>query len=251
MWQLPTFFSDVSSKKDPKSNVRVKFKKKNYRGWVTTAKHGRNSPAYRLWYEEDLSLQLKRAFLMSYMRGLETSLSPLKISEVEKQIPFWEFLDIEFDSSTLTFQFVAYFTQEPSFPALFARLIGTPSIKRVDDEVHSKAGYRIHKQDWKSRDELEYEIGATNVIYMLADTINKLIYVGEAKDLVRRLSSRYPSIPRWNFFRYDALPTNMRPYRVAIERMVIREFSSLLENKKNIHNLQISEYRLANDKIDI
>ena len=48
MWDLPTIFSFISSKKDPRSSVIVKFNNKKYNGWVTAAKHGRNSPAYRL-----------------------------------------------------------------------------------------------------------------------------------------------------------------------------------------------------------
>ena len=49
MWGLPALFSEISSRKDSDSEVTVKFGKKKYNGWVTTAKHGRNSPAYRLW----------------------------------------------------------------------------------------------------------------------------------------------------------------------------------------------------------
>jgi len=250
MWGLPALFADISSKKNPLSEVTVLFKKKKYSGWVTTAKHGRNSPAYRLWYEESLSLELKRTFLMSYMRGLETGLSSQKVSTIEKQIPFWEFLYIEFDQKTKEFKFVSHFTQEPSFPILFKRLIVTPAISRVDDEVYRKAGCRIYKQDWKPKSALEFEIGATNVIYMLADTDSKLIYVGEAKDLIKRLSGNYPSIPNWNYFRYDALPSNLSKIRVALERMVIRDIASIFPNKKNIDSLKISDYKLANDKID-
>lgn len=250
MWGLAALFSEVSSRKDPKSEVFIKFGKKRYQAWVTVAKHGRKNPAYRLWFEEDLSLELKRTFLMSYMRALETGLSSLKVAEIEKQIPFWEFLDIEFDESKQEFRFVAYFTQEPSFPNLFNRLIGSPSISRIDDEVQGKAGHRIHKQDWKPRKDLEYEIGATNVIYMLADTENKLLYVGEAKDLIKRLSQKYPSILQWNYFRYDVLPQHLDSLRVPLERMVIRSFASLLENKKGVSTICISDYCLANDKID-
>ena len=250
MWELPSLFSDVSSRKNPKSAVNVKLENKTYRGWVTATKKGRNRPGYRLWFEEELSLELKRTFAMSYMRALETGLSTLEVSDIEKQIPFWEFLDIEFDIANRTFIFVAYYTQEPSFPTLFNRLIGSPSIARVDDELQGKKGHRIHKQDWKPKEDLEYEIGATNVIYMLADTEKKLLYIGEAKDLVKRLAQRYPSIPKWNYFRYDVLPAHLDSLRVPLERMAIRGFASILENKKGVPSILISGYKLANDKID-
>lgn len=250
MWELPSLFSEVSSRKDPKAEVAVKFDGNKYKGWVTTAKHGRSSPAYRLWFEEELSLRLKRTFVMSYMRSLETDLSRLRVDEIEKKIPFWEFLDIEFDSSQRNFIFVAYFIQEPSFPTLFNRLIGSPSVARIDDEVRGITGHRIYKQDWKPREELELAIGATNVLYMLADTKAKLLYIGEAKDLVRRLTQNHPKIQNWNQFRYDVLPASLEFVRVPLERMLIRGFAALLENKGDVNPLLISDFKLANDKID-
>jgi hypothetical protein len=65
-----------------------------------------------------------------------------------------------------------------------------------------------------------------------------------------RVSARYPSIPKWDHFRYDVLPPELEPFRVQIERMLIRHMASLLKNKKRIATQKISDYRLANDKID-
>lgn len=84
---------------------------------MTTAPHGRKSPAFRLWYDRGLSLELKRTFLMSYMRSLEGALQ--ENADVEQKIPFWEFLDIEFDQVHRRFRFVAYYKQQPSFPIYF------------------------------------------------------------------------------------------------------------------------------------
>jgi hypothetical protein len=249
MWGLTDLFSDVSSKKDNRSKVQVYYFDKTYDGWVTTAKHGRSSPAYRLWYEEDLSLKLKYTFLMSYMRSLEQRLSSQK-SEIEKEIPFWEFLDIEFDRSSRQFRLVAYYRQEPSFPNLFDRLIESPGLKKVADELEGKKEKRIYKQDWRPRDQLPFEIGATNVLYQVIDTEQRRLYVGEAKDLVTRLSQPHRSIPKWNYFRYDVLPDVLAPFRIALERMLIRDLAGLLRHKKGVPNFPISDYVLANEKID-
>lgn len=250
MWNLPEFFSSVSSRNDSNSEVTVIFRKKSYKGWVTVARHKRISPAFRLWFEEDLSIELKRAFPMSYMRSLEMYLEPDGAKDVERLIPFWEFLDIEFDQNSRTFRFVSYYCQEPSFPNLFSRLVGSPAVQKIDDEVLGKRKPRIFKQDWKPRGELEYEIGASNVIYMLVDTANCLFYIGEAKDLVKRLLQRYSVIPNWDFFRYDVLPEELAPFRVAIERMMIRDFATLMTNRKGIESLHVSNYTLVNERID-
>ncbi len=103
-------------------------------------------------------------------------------------------------------------------------------MKRIDDAVRGKDELRIHKQDWKPRAELEYELGARNVIYMLLDTAEKDLYVGEAEDLVGRLLGSHPSITKWDF-RYDVLPVALAPLRVALERMVIRAFATAIKNK--------------------
>jgi hypothetical protein len=250
MWGLPSYFQHVTSKKNSEAQVVIRYEKKIYNGWVTVAKEGRSSPAYRLWFEDSLAHELKYTFLMSYMRSLEQSLTMDKKNDIESEIPFWEFLDIEFNQQKKEFIFVAYYTQEASFPNLFERLISSPVINKIADELDKKGEARIYKQNWKPREELEYEIGALNVIYMLLDTKNKLLYIGEAQDLIKRLSQPYPTIKDWNFFRYNVLPDKLAPYRVVLERMLIRDFAALLRNKKDVHCISISEYSLANDKID-
>ena len=250
MWGIQKLFGNCISKNMDDAKVSIQFQGDDYPGSVTVAKAGR-TPLYRLWYEDNLGMELKHHFLMSYMRSLEKRLRPEAKEDIEKDIPFWEFLDIEFDSSRKVFKFEAYYRQEPTFPGLFKRLIGSPGLKRIDEELRKKGPARIYKQSWKPREVLEFELGAMNVIYMLIDTESKLFYVGEAQDLVKRLSQRYPSIPNWNFYRYDVLPGQLTDHRVAIERMLIRGYAELLENKSGIEYKRISDYKLANDRIDV
>lgn len=248
MWSLPEIYGTVTSRKDPRSNASVFYEGTQYQAWVTTAPYGRKSPAFRLWFDPALSLGLKRIFLMSYMRSLESALQG-KV-DIERLIPFWEFLDIEFDKETRTFRFVAYYRQEVSFPHLFKRLIGSPALRKVADEIEGKGKPRIHKQNWKPRSEVEFELGARNVIYMLIDTKNKRLYIGEAADLIKRLLQPHTSIPDWEYFRYSVLPVELGPYRVQLERMLIRDFAAVLKNRKEIPWRAINDCELANDRVD-
>jgi len=250
MWSIVNRFSDVSSKNNPKSNIKIKLAKNVFDGWVTVAKKGRKTPAFRLWFSDDLSLVLKETFLMSYMRDIEKRLRDDKGLDIEDEIPFWEFLDIEFDQINRTFIFTPYYTQKPSFPELFSRLIGSPSLKKIDDDTANKNKEKIYKQDWKPRDEYQTEIGAENVIYMLLDSKNKLFYVGEAKHLVKRLSQGHSKISKWDYYRYDVLPDSFENHRLEIERMQIRMFATLLKNSKGLKTMNLSKYKLVNDKID-
>ena len=46
------------------------------------------------------------------------------------------------------------------------------------------------------------------------------------------------------------LPKSLEKYRVEIERMLIRDMSSIMKNDKNISTKHISTYKLTNTKND-
>ena len=250
MWNIYEVFPGKTGMRDPESRVTVTFNQREFLGNVTsTHPPNRANKAYRFYFSEELLAELKEVFLMSFMRDLESRLTE-DASDIERDIPFWEFLDIEFDEPSKTFHMTAHYTQLPLFPELFKRLTYSPVLKRVDDELADKGEFRIHKQDWRPRKDYEAEIGAENIIYMLIDTKERLLYVGEADNLIRRFDAGHSSIKDWGHYRYDVLPPMTKKSRVALERMLIRAFASVLENKANVPTMSISKFRLANDRID-
>jgi len=254
MWGIEEDFSTCNSKSMPTSKIEVKFKGKTFNGWVTVAKEGKRakSPAFRLWYQKQLSYALKDAFLMSFVRDIEDRLRKSNGSDktsIEDEIPFWEFLDIEYDRESKKFFFEAYYTQKPVFSELFKRFIESPVVHKIDDDLAHKEPFRIYKSKWRPREEFESELRANNVLYFLIDTKNKLFYVGEAADLIGRLRQEHTSIPNWDFFRYDVLPDELFHHRKTFERMAIRDFASILENS-DVNPMKLSEYKLTNNKID-
>ena len=253
MWGIQKTFNSCISKRNKEAEVRVEFQNKEYKGWVTAAKQGRITPAYRLWYSPRLTFKIKDAFLMSFVRDIEGRLRKTSgdvASNIEDEIPFWEFLDIEYDPEKRKFFFNAYYIQKPAFSELFKRFIESPILHKIDDELTKKPPFRIYKTKWKPRSDLDYELGANNVLYFLLDTKNKLVYIGEASNLVDRLRQDHISIPKWDYFRYNVLPDKSALERRTFERMLIRDFASLLDNKKGVKYFDFSEYKLANDKID-
>ena len=253
-WDLEKYFPDVAGtlrKGDANSISSISFNNRSYDANLTcSSPKGRSDKGHRLWQSEELTDELKSVFVMSHMRDIESGLRG-DVGDLEREIPFWEFIDIEFDPDSRRFIYTPHYRQEPMFPQLFRNLSGSPALKVIEDEIDDKNSFRIHKQDWKLRKDLETEIGAFNAIYTLLYGNNKLVYVGEARDLRKRLISRYPSIPNWTHYRYDVLPSGTSDeLRVAIERMLIRSYASLLKNKSDIDTKDISGYSLANDKID-
>src|SRR5215831_3382886 len=249
LWQFDTIFPGIVKSSDDVAKVAVKFEGRTYEGRVVSSHpEGRAQKACRFYFDEALARRLKEVFLMSHMRDLESRLRA-DSTDIETQIPFWEFLDIEFDAQKKEFHLTVQYKQVPTFPELFRNLIGSPAIKRVENEITHPGEFRIEKQDWRPRTMYETELGAENVIYMLIGDQAKLIYVGEAQNLIGRFKAGHPEIKDWNFYRYDQLPPMPRQQRVAIERMLIRVFASVLENKAGIPTKSISNYRLANRKM--
>lgn len=233
------------------SNVRIQFKKQIFEGNVVKRK-SQNGYRYRLSFQRELGRKLQDIYIMTFMRAIEAELTEgVSHRQIEKDISFWEFLDIEFDIANRLFIFTPSFTVAPQFPQLFNRLIDSAPLKAVASSLFSGEYARIHKQDWKPRAEYKFEIGASNVIYMLLDTQNKLVYVGEANLLVPRFNSGHPDIKEWDFYKYNVLPPELGKYRLAIERMLIRDIAALLNNKQSIKTFSISDYSLANRKIDL
>lgn len=89
------------------------------------------------------------------------------------------------------------------------------------------------------------------MIYNLIDTESQKNYIGEAESLIKRLNQERVEIKSWNFYRFDTLPEGLsKQQRVAIERLIIRIFASFFENIKGISSMKVSDYVLANKKID-
>jgi hypothetical protein len=255
IWELDNLFSKARSIKDNSSLVIIHFNKNQYVGNVVKTIKSRGGEMYRLFFEPKLSEDLKDTFLMSYMRSIEQDLrknkEEYKDQDIENEIPFWEFLDIEFDCKTKMFYFKAYYVQKAAYTELFKELVNSHTLKFIDDTINEKEEFRFIKQDWLPKSKLSSQIDAKNVIYNLIDTKNKKIYIGEAESLNNRLKPIRKEIKNWDFYRFDCLPLGLtKTQRVAIERLIIRTFASFFENKKGISTKNVSEYSLANDKID-
>jgi hypothetical protein len=252
MWSIGDHFPGQGGRRDPASAVTLTFQGREFEGAVTALRRHSGALAYRLFFDEALGYALAEAFSMSNMRDLEGRLRAAEghRGNVEADLPFWEFLDIEFDASSKRFNLVAHFRQRPTFPALFRRLTASPPMKQIRDELADKSDHRIYKQPWKPRSDLETEIGAVNVIYMLIDTDAELFYVGEAEHLIRRLRAARDIIPNWNYYRYDMLPSVLAPFRLQIERMLISDVDSLLGHAAGGLPTRLSAFRLVNLKKD-
>jgi hypothetical protein len=253
MWNLASAFSTVLGRGDRAATITCTFAGEGFTAEIVPHRGGRQ---HRLFLQEELRVSLARTFLMSYMRELDTKLAVVdapgtrRSRDHETERAFWEFVDLEFDAGNRHLTIVAHYVQRPDFPNLFARLVGSAPMRRIDDDLRGKDDLRIHKQPWRSRDRFEAEIGARNVIYMLADCANGLFYVGEADDMVARFRRGHTPIPNWTHYRYDLLPPSVAPMRVIIERMLICDTDAILGRWAADLPVAPGAFRFVNSRID-
>lgn len=107
------------SRKDPRSEVEIEYRHKNgrvthHQGWVVTTRYekGRND-VMRLFIGDSLVDDLKQDFIMTYHRMKERDYRNWNSPQSEKEIPFFEFLDIEYNREDCRFIFVPHYTQDP------------------------------------------------------------------------------------------------------------------------------------------
>lgn len=230
-WKIPSRFKDIISVSDPNSKVTIHFAGKNFQGHIVNFQAKGRPDSYRIFYGSDLGDLLKDAFIMTFMRDLEFKLGEYATDEkrenIEDVIPFWEFLDIEYDHTKNELRFDAHYTQRPHFSHLFKKIVDSTVLRTIEIELGGKHEKRIVNSKWYRKAELGGHLDAKNVIYYLLDEPNKQIYVGEATSLKARLSGNRPEIPNWTHFRYDVLPPLLEPFRLEIERMLISSFMQL------------------------
>jgi len=249
-----------SSKKDPSSKVTVEFiddKKSTFHdGWVTTTKFGeewaaKRKPVMRFAFDNDLKTKLQNKFTMSHMRDLERRMRQCKVSEIEAEIPFYEFLDIEWDKDNRKFIFRPHYIQAPIYQKLFTQLQSKHVLERIENEIDGASKGKIAKGDWKEKSEIHKEIHTDNVIYTLVDMDNSEVYVGEAKNLANRFKQTRHEIPGWTHYRVDQLPDGFDDkMRVTLERMMIRSLASLLNSSVGVDSMKISDFILKNKRVD-
>lgn len=253
VWEIESVFGQDSSKRSPNTIITLIINNKTFIGSVLYTKKYKNETNYKLFFTKKFAEELKDLFVMSYMRTLESKLrkgNEEYSNNIEDDIPFWEFLDIEFDKEQRVFHCYAHYTQKPIFPELFKRFTNSHLLRDMENHLMGKGDFKFIKEDWKQRIELPKLLEYNNIIYYLIDTVNKLIYIGESGSSKRIMQAR-PEIPGWDHFRIDCLPHwIIKKERVELERLMIRSFASMLNNHKGIKHMTISEYSLANKKID-
>ncbi len=104
------------SKNHPESKTAITIthqngKKTNHEAHVTTLPRPNLGPVMRLQFGNDVKEWLKKAFKKTHHRNEQRKAHGLNGPTIERLVPFWEFIDIEWDQEEETFHFRAWYTQ--------------------------------------------------------------------------------------------------------------------------------------------
>ncbi len=138
---------------------------------------------------------------------------------------------------------------ENEWNALFHRLVEENVFGWIFDKKDKE--YLIQKStNWISVDKFNEHKNALNVIYYLAKTNEKLIYIGKAENFGKRVKPgrKHQNMPGdWDKFKYDIIRPEFSNILERIEDHTIRTIASILKNNKNYSSLNIGDFTLVND----
>lgn len=139
---------------------------------------------------------------------------------------------------------------ENEWNSLFERLVSENVFGWLFEKKDKE--YLIQKStNWINVTDFSLHKNAVNVIYYLANTQDKFIYIGKADDLGKRVKPgrKHQEMPgNWDKFKYDIIRPEFANILERIEDHTIRTIASVLKNTKSYSTLGIDTYTIVNSQ---
>jgi hypothetical protein len=234
-------------------DTKIKYQKKSYKAKIYHVNRSKTTSVYQLRWDIDKEFLrvLRREYINSYVilksqKELHENAMALKKFRGHMQAGQQEVMTVRPISST-EIHIEPFIQIKTEWNALFERLADA----NVFGWLFSKdKKYLISRSTgWYSFKELAKHAGQVNVIYYLANTKAKLLYIGKAEIFGNRVKHgrEHQDMPRdWDMFRYDIIKPEFCTLLERIEDHTIRSFASILKNTKSFSSLELSSYKLVN-----
>lgn len=251
---IKDFEAGVPVKLGTSRSIEILWEKKKYNAKLNHVNRKNAKPVFQIRWDSNNELlnKIRKTFIQSYVvlksqkelfdkskkerKHFRTNLTGeqqevLRIKPLdEKQIRFDVFIRVENEWNDL-----------------FVRLAEENVFGWVFDKSKK---YLISKStNWiKAKDFIEHA-NTVNVIYYLANTQKKTLYIGKAENLGKRVKPGRKHMNMdgdWDRFKYDIVYPEYANILERIEDHTIRSFASILKNNKKYSSLELSDYKLVN-----
>ena len=234
--------------------VEIIWDNKKYSARLSNVKRKKYKPVFQLRWDNNKELlsKLRKTFIQSYVI-LKSQKELFDITKKERKYfrskltgAQQEVLEIK-PINYKQIKFEVFIKVETEWNALFERLAEENVFGWLFDKDKK---YLISKSTpWIKVKDFRKHANVVNVIYYLAHTKRKLLYIGKAENLGKRVKpkKKHVNMPAdWDLFRYDIVKPDYSNILERLEDHTIRAFASVLKNKKNYPSLELSPYKLVN-----
>lgn len=234
--------------------IEIIWDKKKYRAKLCHVNRRNYNPVYQIRWDNNKQLlkKIRKTFIQSYV--ILKSQKELFDIKKEKGKHFrtqlsggqQEVLIIQ-PLSSKQIEFKVFIKIENGWNRLFERLADENVFGWLFDK--NKKYLISRSTSWIKVKDFQKHASATNVVYYLANTKEKLLYIGKAEELGKRVKPgrKHQNMPgSWDKFRYDIVKPEYSNILERIEDHTIRSFASILKNTKNYPSLELSSYKLVN-----
>ncbi len=236
------FEAGRSVKKGSSRSVNILWDKKKYPVRLCHVNRKNYPSVYQLRWDNNNELlkKLRKTFIQSYI----VLKSQKEAFDVKKELkkhfrtkdPHEAILFSPLDNETIKAEI--FIRVENEWNTLFRRLTEENVFGWIFDKDKK---YLISRStNWMKVKEFKKHINAVNVIYYLANTKKKLLYVGKAHALGKRvkLGKDHQNMPKdWDLFKYDIIKPEYANILERIEDHTIRTLAAVLKNSKNYPSL--------------
>jgi len=252
---IKPFVGKRSIKSGTSRNITVELNDKKYHAYLRHIdQKKREGGAFHFRWESNRELQIepRKTFIFSYVilksqkelfdsKNSENKRFRSDLEDGEQEVMIIEKINDK------NFRIIPFIVIESKWNKLFRRLADENVFGWLFDKDKK---YLIHHSSaWHVKKEFKNHKNATNVIYYLLNKKKRLLYIGKAENLGKRVKPGrdHQGMPGdWDMFRYDIVKPEYSNILERIEDHTIRSFASVLNNKRKFPTLGIKEYTLVN-----
>ncbi len=235
-------------------NIELQWDKKKYTAKLSHINRKKAKSVYQIRYDgnKELLKKIRKTFIQSYI----ILKSQKEIFDVEKKDGVHFRTNLEGGQQEVlelqplkndAIKCRVFIKIENEWNALFERLADENVFGWIFDKSKK---YLIHRStNWIKVANFSKHANATNVIYYLAHSRKRLLYIGKAENLGKRVNpgrKHQNMVPDWDLFRYDIVKPDYANILERLEDHTIRTVAALLKNNKKSNSLEISNYKLVN-----